>query len=218
MVNGEVIEALTELARARSDQEVHSAVFRARAALGAKHAEFSPLLKTLSARAREIEQLKQLAGTDELTGVANRRTFRDAVTRALASSQRTKASVSLLLLDLDGLKALNDTFGHRVGDAAICALAEACRATLRSTDLVARLGGDEFGVLLMDAGLDGARCLVDRLRGCIEARQVSGIPLRVSIGYATSTPNHRLTDCELRSQADAALYQDKRARQRRLAA
>jgi diguanylate cyclase (GGDEF)-like protein len=152
-----------------------------------------------------------MAGRDPLTGVANRRTFSDALARELARHARTGQGVAVILLDLDGLKWINDTHGHAAGDAAIVSVARACEALLRTTDLVARLGGDEFVVLLSDVDEGGARVVARRVQAGIEKAVVAGSELRVSVGIAVAEA-HGAKSEDLLAEADRQLYVDKRGR------
>lgn len=145
-------------------------------------------------------QVRSLAETDSLTGLRNRRAWEAELTRELANSTRTSSAVSMILMDIDGLKAINDTQGHQAGDRLIKETAAAWSAALRSGDLLARLGGDEFGVLLTACALDGAHTTLARLH--------EATPTRFSAGCATW--DHRETPEELMHRADLALYEDKR--------
>ena len=154
---------------------------------------------------------QQHATLDPLTGVGNRRSWNDAVvdaSRAVAAG----APFTVVTVDLDGLKAVNDSYGHFGGDELIVACAQALRGAVRGArDVVARLGGDEFGLLL--AGSDTAPQLItERLRRSLDGvRTPSGLVLLTSIGAATCPPFGSLTEAVRR--ADAAMYVDKRSRQ-----
>ncbi len=206
------VAALTALAIASTPNEVVTALHAARQILGVETETWQPLLESLIFRANEVTQLRELAGLDELTGVANRRVFDDTVAREVARYGRTGQGFSLVLLDLDGLKELNDALGHAAGDLALITLARACVASLRTTDLVARLGGDEFALLVADATREGAAVVAKRIRSAIEAQSVEGVNLRVSVGTATADGNDPVTVEFLFEEADAALYTNKRER------
>lgn len=119
---------------------------------------------------RAMQRVQTLALTDSLTSLPNRPAFLDALSRAIARQQRDDLPFSLLYLDLDGFKALNDSHGHAAGDRALIEVASVLRNSVRRHDLTARLGGDEFGLLL--AGGDGAEATVagERLRRAISRR------------------------------------------------
>jgi diguanylate cyclase (GGDEF)-like protein len=154
-------------------------------------------------RLREHEaRLRHQALFDGLTGLANRTHFRERVAAALS----TAGPVSLLLIDLDGFKAVNDTMGHAAGDALLVEVGDKLRATVREADLPARLGGDEFAVLL-PAGADEAERTAERLLAAFQTPvPISGVPVPVnaSIGVAAADP---ADDAEsLLHRADVAMY------------
>ena len=164
--------------------------------------------KTLEGR------LRQLADEDPLTSLPNRRSFEAAVRLTLAISARHGIAGCLLMIDLDGFKEINDTYGHAAGDAALAAVARGLRDRLRSTDVLARIGGDEFAVLLR--ATDGPRAqkvaeaLVQRVR---ETRLNPGEPeiaLDASVGIADFGSFPLPTVEELFATADAAMYAEKR--------
>lgn len=130
--------------------------------------------------------LATMAETDPLTGVGNRRYFLDRARLALADAGIREAPVSIILLDIDRFKRLNDSFGHAVGDEAIIMVAQVCRLELRAGDVFCRWGGEEFIVLLPAAGLDAACALAERLRASVAAAHVEGVPegVTISLGVA----------------------------------
>lgn len=210
-MNQSTIEALTALATANTPWDTFQALTRAREVLGAQAEACWPLLETIAQHQTEIDRLNRLAGSDPLTGVANRRTFREALHREAARSRRTGTSFAVIMLDLDDLKQRNDQLGHAAGDRAISALARVCEQTIRPTDVVARLGGDEFAVLLSGTKMLGAEIAASRLRRAIERTVVDGIPLRTSLG--TSVGTAEATDPEATvCAADKQLYKDKEKR------
>ncbi|HEX2256822.1 MAG TPA: GGDEF domain-containing protein [Afifellaceae bacterium] len=161
-------------------------------------------------------RLVHYATHDPLTGLANRVLFADRLGHALARSRRRGRPGALLLLDLDGFKRLNDTFGHAAGDRALVAVAARLRGCLRETDTVARLGGDEFAVVLDGlAAADDAHRAVARIRAALAAPLAldpAGAPLALSasIGLAFFR-GHEPADGLLR-RADDQLYAAKRRR------
>jgi diguanylate cyclase (GGDEF)-like protein/PAS domain S-box-containing protein len=183
-------------------------------AAGAQGAVLS-LADVTSEHERE-RALRRLAERDDLTGLPNRRSFRDALDRHLASRRREDDGGALLLLDLDHFKELNDAFGHATGDRLLVQIAGAMREHLREDDLLARLGGDEFAVLLRRADEETARAvaegLVERLRReHAPAPHGGSQPVSASVGAvllggaATGTAERAL------SSADAAMYRVKAA-------
>jgi diguanylate cyclase (GGDEF)-like protein len=156
--------------------------------------------------ARARDELEHLAATDELTGIANRRRFRQELERELAAAKRYRRVVSLLLLDLDGFKNVNDSYGHDRGDEVLRAVAFLLSRWTRKCDLIARVGGDEFALLLPGTSPEQAAALAVRLGDSIAAR-VGDLGIRASIGVASypDTPgDHLLTE------ADRRLYASKR--------
>jgi diguanylate cyclase (GGDEF)-like protein len=206
----QAIDELTVLASASDPREAIDALERARLALGEQADAFAPLLEMLVNRARDLHRFRQMASSDDLTGVANRRSFRETLHRELARHKRNRSGLALLLLDVDNLKTINDEYGHEAGDAAIVATAGACREVLRTSDLLARLGGDEFAILLPETDVLGGQAAASRVRAAVQSRAVHGTPLRVSIGIAAAEGVEDGTT--LIAHADASLYRDKRAR------
>ncbi len=164
--------------------------------------------------------LERLASIDALSGALNRHAF-DVRSRAeLERAARHRLPVSLLLLDIDHFKRVNDTHGHPAGDAAIRALAEGIRPLLRQSDLFARLGGEEFAILAPHTDAESAAAFADRLREEIACRPVAWGSLRlavtVSVGVATWTGANEPLE-SLLSRADRALYAAKHGGRNRVA-
>lgn len=170
--------------------------------------------------ARTNAQLEKLASTDGLTGLVNRRHFIALAERELARFRRHSHPVSMLLLDIDDFKAINDRFGHDVGDQMIVHIALLCDEKRRESDVVARVGGEEFAVLLPDTGLEGACLVGERLRQLVSDRplKTAGItvPVTVSIGVAEFNPAMTGVS-DLMKLADRMLYRAKRAGRNRIA-
>jgi diguanylate cyclase (GGDEF)-like protein len=157
---------------------------------------------TMAATQAALTQLEDAALTDALTEAGNRRALEQAARAALATAARTGQPVSLVAIDLDGLKAINDTHGHSAGDQALAGLSAAVRAALRATDQVFRIGGDEFVVLLPLASRDMVADLVRRM-------QLANAP-KFSWGAATAPDDGSRLETLLQV-ADARLYQGRRA-------
>lgn len=165
-------------------------------------------------------RLQELATRDELSGIFNRRHFRERLQEAVGLARRHKHPLSLALLDLDGLKTVNDTHGHAAGDAMIRAAAGVLSAELRRGDVVGRLdaipgrlGGDEFGAILPYSPTEGALIAVQRLLTAFATARVEVapgvfVPLAASVGVAELT--QELDSDALEIHADAALYRAKR--------
>ncbi|HYK05361.1 MAG TPA: sensor domain-containing diguanylate cyclase [Thermoanaerobaculia bacterium] len=158
--------------------------------------------------ANAIETLHRISTQDGLTGVSNRRHFDDTLARECRRATRSRAPLSLLMVDVDHFKDFNDQHGHQAGDELLRIVAHTLRdAVHRAADLVARYGGEEFGVLLPDTSEADARTLAASVRASI-----AGTGVTVSIGVATLVPEREQNACEeLVRLADAALYDAKRA-------
>jgi len=167
------------------------------------------------AEAHRVE-LVELATHDGLTGLRNRAAAYAEIERELARARREGVSLLAVYVDLDGLKELNDTYGHETGDAAIVATAAALRATTRRADIVARLGGDEFMVVgpVPPGGPEAVLAFAERIHAAVGAQTVAvgdGLrELRCSIGVALSSPAGDTTEDLVRA-ADAAMYRAKTA-------
>ena len=159
------------------------------------------------------DRLRLLATTDPLTGLMNRRTFSQRLHQELARAKRYKTALSLLIIDLDWLKAINDVHGHSAGDKAIDAVADTLRRGLRATDLAARYAGDEFVALLPETTAREALGLARRLGAQVAtiALGPQGASLSVSIGVADLEGAESLTTEGLFVAADEALYRAKAA-------
>jgi diguanylate cyclase (GGDEF)-like protein len=159
--------------------------------------------------ARLYERQQQLALTDSLTGCMNRRSFEMQLERDLRLATRMRQPVSLIMLDIDHFKRVNDSFGHDAGDAALRFLADVLRDELRGVDTAARYGGEEFAVILPQANLEGALVVAERLRARIETTEIPEIGhITASLGIATF-PLHANSRAQLVSTADQALYEAK---------
>jgi diguanylate cyclase (GGDEF)-like protein len=167
--------------------------------------------------ARLFTQMQQLALTDGLTGCVNRRSFEMQLERDLRLATRMRQPVSLIMLDIDHFKRVNDTHGHDAGDAALRFLADVLRDELRGVDTAARYGGEEFAVILPQANLDGSLVVAERLRARLEGTEIPGIGhITASFGIATF-PLHANSRNQLVSTADRALYEAKREGRNRVA-
>ncbi|MCE2943243.1 MAG: diguanylate cyclase [Lysobacteraceae bacterium] len=176
-------------------------------------------IRLQQANARLAEQLRvhlqaveEEAATDPLTGVLNRRALDRLLAREIERCEVQGTMASLLALDLDHFKAINDAHGHAVGDDALRAFTQRIRGQLRQSDHLARLGGEEFIVLLPGASLEKASEVAERLRDCVADAPLLDAPrvaVTVSIGVAAFRPGDSGT--ELLARADAAAYEAKRS-------
>jgi len=162
---------------------------------------------------RLLEESRTQAATDGLTGLPNRRSFVDKLEEMLQRSDRFGTPVSLLMLDVDHFKSVNDTYGHPVGDQVLQKLAELLAGSVRDTvDMAARYGGEEFTVLLENTSHEGAVNLAERLREALAAEtfvHVEGsntIPFRVTMSLGVATSGEGGEPAELVERADQALY------------
>ena len=189
---------------------------RARVALHHLIEEVAALRQELRFTQTRLAELERLANEDSLAPIGNRRAFLRDLARTIGYVERYGAACSLLYFDLDGLKAINDTFGHAAGDAALIHVAEVLLAHTRSSDVIGRLGGDEFGVLLARADEVAAHGKALRLSDAVASTQLRWkgeiIPISVAFGA------HRLVAGEepqvALAAADRAMYRHKRDRSR----
>lgn len=158
---------------------------------------------------RLLESVKTLAVTDALTGLYNRRHFDETLIKEMKRSQRTKYPFTIITLDLDHLKRINDTYGHSAGDAAIAAIGNVLLKNARETDIAARFGGEEFALIMPNTDLEGGIVLAERIRAIIESKKVEGVgTITASIGVATYL-KHANTIEDLLKIVDQAMYKAK---------
>lgn len=162
-------------------------------------------------QADEMLALERYAVTDALTGLGNREGFDRSFKQELARARRYDHHLSLILLDLNDFKQINDRFGHPEGDRALKLVAEAIRSAARGTDLVFRWGGDEFAILLPEVQLHEAALAATRMAGVVGRVDVNGVRLSASLGVATY-PTDGLDPSALIDAADRNMYRDKRRR------
>jgi diguanylate cyclase (GGDEF)-like protein len=164
----------------------------------------------LQNKQRELQRLTRLDG---LTGLYNRTTFVEVSRQELARAKRQASNTTILLLDLDFFKRVNDTWGHPAGDAVLKNVAFIANNTVRATDLIGRLGGEEFIILLPNTSLEAARGLAEKLRANIERHPTPWesrvIHTTISIGLASTTAAENRDFDHLYTGADKALYQAK---------
>ena len=164
-------------------------------------------------RHRMQVSLRSLALVDELTGLCNRRGFFSLAKQHLKLARRTKGALWLFFLDLDGLKQINDAFGHHEGDLALIKTAEILRRSFRDTDIIARVGGDEFTVLAIEASGESVHLMTNRLQEKLKefnARKDRSFELAFSVGTACYEGGVTGSIEDLMAKADQALYEDKR--------
>ena len=170
-------------------------------------------VEDVTERRRLEELLWELALVDDLTGLRNRRSFMLLAEQAMKEAVRAGRPVIALFLDVDGLKLINDNYGHAAGDRALRLVAGALQAACRESDIVGRLSGDEFAIVPAEASaLDG---LEGRVRSRVaQAAEYAEFPLSVSLGIAVCPPGEPCTLAELFERADRAMYAEKAAKRR----
>lgn len=160
--------------------------------------------------------LRSLSLIDDLTGLYNRRGFADLGEQYLKLARRSGRGVTMVYLDLDRFKTINDSLGHHIGDRALIKVADILRATFRRSDIIARLGGDEFGILALEAADESSESLVERIRErVIDFNESTPEPYQLSVSIGMShhddDPKVRLED--MVSEADVAMYEEKHRKQ-----
>ena len=164
-------------------------------------------------RHRMQSALRNLSMLDDLTGLYNRRGFLRLAEQHMKLAARTKRTSLVMLVDVDGLKRINDSHGHPEGDRVLMETAEVLRATFRTSDIIARIGGDEFAIIAIEASQSNVEVLVSRLNGKVSERNAQQSPrsaLSLSVGVACLDPEHQMPLEELMAKADQALYEQKR--------
>jgi diguanylate cyclase (GGDEF)-like protein len=174
------------------------------------------IARVVSSVEREAS-LRADAMTDPMTGLANYRSLTESLDRELARARRYGNPLSLIMLDLDHLKAINDEHGHDAGNEAICLVAEVLKGAVRSFEVVARQGGDEFAIVLPNTGRAEAERLAERLCRTVASESVRGVRLSASIGVASRQPDDMRDAPALLKASDEALYRAKRAGRSRVA-
>ena len=180
-------------------------------ALGALADENALLRASLAEMRARLDELEQLADTDTLTPLPNRRRFLRELERVVSQCNRHGTPAAVLYIDLDGLKAVNDRHGHVAGDAALIHVARLLQELIRTSDVVARIGGDEFGLILDHLDHNSAIETAERLGRCIAANplDIGGgtVALKASIGVATILPGDSVAD--VMQRADRNMYRAK---------
>lgn len=194
------LEVIHEVENARKDAEIYQLKNVA-------------LQKEIEERKKAQAALERLATQDALTGIANRRFFLEIATRIIDQARRYRRPVSLVMIDVDHFKEMNDTFGHKTGDLVLVHIARQMQSILRKVDILGRYGGDEFVILLPETTPEGARRLSERLRQVISQQPIVAggvtIPITLSVGLSSNINEPDLSLDELLQRADRALYDSK---------
>jgi diguanylate cyclase (GGDEF)-like protein len=214
----EPIRAMLEMTR-----HVRAGDLSARTGMKSTHEELSQLgaaldemAEQLQKRQRELQQaladLTEQATTDALTGLYNRRFFRDALNREIASANRKGFPFSVILLDIDHFKRVNDAFGHDAGDVVLKEIAAVLRASVRDSDIAVRHGGEEFAILLPETAVDVAAERAERLRQRLEQHQITygtkALRITASFGVVQNRPGDADASALMKA-VDAAMYSAK---------
>lgn len=167
----------------------------------------------ISAENKVKEELKRIANTDPLTGIANRRVFFEKSEDELKRIKRGRGEFSMLLIDIDHFKKINDSYGHDVGDFVLIEVSKVLRQSLREIDMPARMGGEEFGIFLPETNAQGALLVAERVRNTIARHSFMADTLKnrpigctVSIGIATARFDDEIDATRMYKMADTRLY------------
>lgn len=185
-------------------QELYQATHEANKELERLHEEYKVKQQALI---KVNDQLETMASTDLLTGLKNRRFFQDKMLESLSFFRENQCLFSLLVVDIDHFKHINDTYGHPIGDLVLGNLAGLLQSVSRSTDVVARYGGEEFVIILADCDREQAVTIAERYRSQVASADWGEYNITVSIGAATVSQED--TDQSLFQKADQALYASK---------
>jgi diguanylate cyclase (GGDEF)-like protein len=177
----------------------------------ARRQEMTELEEARATLERQALELREASVTDELTGLLNRRGFLLIAEQEMRVAQRNRQKMVLFFADLNGMKTINDTLGHKVGDEALKATALLLRGVFRSSDVIARLGGDEFVVLATDAVASSGEIFARRLRELLAEYNSKGGPflLAISVGTSVYDPMSPRGLEAMLAEADAGMYADK---------
>jgi diguanylate cyclase (GGDEF)-like protein len=176
------------------------------------------LVVDITERKKLENHLAQLSITDPLTGAHNRRYFMETALKEITRSKRYKTALSMVLLDIDHFKKINDTYGHSTGDEVLKALVSATESALRDSDVFCRIGGEEFAAILVETDIELAQSTAERIRLMLEALEVAvegdTIKMTVSMGLSQLRTDDDLD--KLMKRTDDALYQAKESGRNRV--
>jgi diguanylate cyclase (GGDEF)-like protein len=172
-------------------------------------------MRDITERKRLEAEIRELSLRDHLTGLYNRRGFITLAEQQFKMSQRTSRSMMIVFIDIDGMKGINDTLGHKIGDQALIDTAQILRQTFRGSDIVARIGGDEFAVMAIDAVEFEVSAFSQRLlRNIAEINAEASRPFRLAMSWGTAlyNPEKPVSLDQLMSSADELMYRHKKAK------
>jgi diguanylate cyclase (GGDEF)-like protein len=177
-----------------------------------RHQELLARTKTHVELKRAKEKLLRMAITDELTGLVNRRYFMGRLLHEYERTKRYESVFTVLMIDLDYFKKINDSYGHQAGDTVLRTVSDSMKLSLRLSDIIGRIGGEEFAVILPETDITSALVIGDRLRKRIEALEIPHkdcmIKITISIGASPSSKEDLSID-DVLQRSDAALYRAK---------
>ena len=210
-----VARETTELTILRTGGDTATAEMRVVETIWEGERAYLASLRDITELVRLREELRAMSLLDDLTGLYNRRGFFTLAQQQLKLADRAQTGMLLLVADLDGLKGINDTLGHHVGDLALIETAQVLKETFRESDVVARTGGDEFAVLAVEASGPSAEILTTRLQEHLEARNAQEdrrYKLSLSFGVARFDPENPSSIEALMRGADARMYEHKQSK------
>ena len=159
-----------------------------------------------------LQEVQRLAITDELTNVLNRRGFDEVANREFGAAKRYSRPLSLIMLDIDRFKAINDVYGHPIGDEILVEIAARARTKIRETDYISRYGGEEFLILLIEQKIDNAKTVAERIRKCVADQpfntSVGKIAVTISVGVTAASSQISSISMMIKT-VDKALYKSK---------
>lgn len=184
-----------------------------------RHRELLARTKTHVELKRAKEKLLRMAITDELTGLVNRRYFMGRLLHEYERTKRYESVFTVLMIDLDYFKSINDTHGHQAGDSVLRAVSDSMKLSLRLSDIIGRIGGEEFAVILPETEVNAAMVIGDRLRKRVEALDIihkdNTLKITISIGASHSSKDDLSID-DVIQRSDAALYRAKESGRNRI--
>ena len=205
--------------RRKDGSEFAASVFLVRTGAGTFNAGYAAVIRDISENKKTEDELLRLAATDPLTGAFNRREFTSLADQESQRANRYNRPLSIMMLDLDHFKKLNDTYGHAAGDKALQKFTTLCCNTLRTVDVFGRWGGEEFVTLLPETDSEGASIIAERLRKLVSQSILvfndQKISLTTSIGIAQYRSGEVTVEGPL-SRADSAVYDAKKAGRNRI--